>query len=124
MDSDSDIELPTSRRFRYVPVTFDTLETIGLADTGCNINVISEDLYNKLPKKCKSSLDTDAGHTIVVADNARIQCVGRATIVGKFLGGKHSLKVLVLKKLLKVLKILKVLKQYKRKLKASKNHRF
>ena len=97
-------------KFMYIPVTFgkmevggfvnfpqnDQIDTSGLIDSGCNVNIMSESLYNALPSNAKVHFQPDVEGQIILASNQSVKVLGTAKIKAKLPIGKTMLKVVVM----------------------------
>lgn len=66
----------------YLHCTFAHQKVVGLLDTGCSINVMSEQLYKSLPSACKSQLYPSHESSVKLADSRHIDILGIARIKG------------------------------------------
>ena len=92
----SERDIPMENRFKFIPASFGQLKVNALIDTGSNVHIMSHSMYNSIPKILKSSLQREK-HSVTVADNVTIECVGSASVQVTLPNGKHKLKVLVMK---------------------------
>ena len=81
-DTDNLINLPNENPFMYLPVKFEGIEVRSLLDTGCSINVISQNLFNNLPHSCKTVIDQSGSHKVQLADSKEINIVGTSYVRG------------------------------------------
>lgn len=79
-DNDTDINISHSNSFMYLPVNFKGVEVAALLDTGCCINVMSENLYNTLPQSCKTALDHSNALRVQLADSKEVNVLGTSSV--------------------------------------------
>ena len=95
--SESDNAASNKSSFLYLPVKFQTLRVAALLDTGSSINLISSELFNDIPIKLKSEINTFDLSTLVLANDQRIDIDGTATVTMKTSNESHTIPVYILK---------------------------
>ena len=103
-DKDSDISVSNSEisdarsksGFMYLPVNFSTTQISALLDTGSTINLMSHELFDRLPANNKVHVDY-CHESIVLANNQHISIDYVAQVKGVINGRQQSFNVYVLK---------------------------
>ncbi|KAL5017800.1 hypothetical protein ScPMuIL_003522 [Solemya velum] len=99
-DSSSDVPPPVTdlnkQDFMYLPSKFGSIEVAALIDTGSSINVMSRTLFNSIPDKYKSKLNTVGNSKIVLANNQTIDIDGTASVKMCVAHGKHAVNIHVI----------------------------
>ena len=70
----------TDAKFLYLTVRFDSLNVSALIDNRSSVNIISEQSYNSLPYSKKSEFNSNGHDSKVLANNHKVEVVGRAMI--------------------------------------------
>lgn len=86
----------SDKTLRYITISFHSTKVAALVDSGCNVNVMSKALYDKLPSDVKSPVNRNDQILIKIANNSIVRCCGSAKVSATFEGGKTTLKVLVM----------------------------
>ena len=87
-----------TQTLRYISINFNHVKAAALIDTGCNINVMSKDLYDKIDDNVKTTIDHSNQVLVKVADNSIVRCRGSAKVTLSFNGGRTEIEVLVMDK--------------------------
>ena len=103
-DKDSDISVSNSEisdtrsksGFMYLPVNFSTTQISAWLDTGSTINLMSHELFDRLPANNKVHVDY-CHESIVLASNQHISIDYVAQVKGVISGRQQSFNVYVLK---------------------------
>lgn len=83
-------------KYLYLPVKFYSNTVAALIDTGSSVNLISSELYNSIPHKLKTSINTYTRDTLLLANAQKISVVGTATIQVSVNNERHNINVNIL----------------------------
>ena len=84
-------------KFVYLPVKFNKLQVAALLDSGSSINIMSEELYHRVPNSCKSGINSCNTDTVKLANNQSVVIVGTAHVKLSAQGETHTILVYILK---------------------------
>ena len=97
-NTDCDMDTQKSGLLKYLPLTIGNTQVNGLIDSGCNVNIVSLDLYNCLAVQVKSGIDRKRSLNVKVADNSIVKCLGTVSVVLEFKGGKRRVEAYLMEK--------------------------
>ena len=83
-------------KFVYLPVKLNKLQIAALLDSGSSINIMSEELYHRVPNSCKSGINSCNTDTVKLANNKSVVIVGTAHVKLSAQGEKHTILVYIL----------------------------
>ena len=83
-------------KYLYLPDKFYSNTVAALIDTGSSVNFISSELYNSIPHKLKTSINTYTRDTLMLANAQKISVVGTATIQVSVNNERHKINVYIL----------------------------
>jgi hypothetical protein len=66
-------------KFVYLPVKFNKLQVAALLDSGSSINIMSEELYHRVPNSCKSGINSCNTDTVKLPPKPNSLCGGKVT---------------------------------------------